>query len=183
MKLTREEYAALVKRSAPRSPLAKDMAQAFWIGGLICCVGQGLTDAFTALGAAPEDAGTWCSMALVFLGALLTGVGVYDRIARAAGAGTLVPITGFSNAVVSPALEFRADVRCIIRIVRENRDRRVSGLNPTKFIGKEVLEAAIIPHEFRLPRSQMGVADPSGSSFSEYYTHRRSYHATRSIVL
>lgn len=75
------------------------------------------------------------------------------------------------------------DVRCIIRIVRENRDRRVSGLNPTKFIGKEVLEAAIIPHEFRLPRSQMGVADPSGSSFSEYYTHRRSYHATRSIVL
>ena len=109
MKLTREEYAALVKRSAPRSPLAKDMAQAFWIGGLICCVGQGLTDAFTVLGAAPEDAGTWCSITLVFLGALLTGIGVYDRIARAAGAGTLVPITGFSNAVVSPALEFRAE--------------------------------------------------------------------------
>ena len=109
MNLTNEEYAALVKRSAPRSPLAKDMAQAFWIGGLICCVGQGLTDAFTVLGAAPEDAGTWCSITLVFLGALLTGIGVYDRIARAAGAGTLVPITGFSNAVVSPALEFRAE--------------------------------------------------------------------------
>ncbi len=183
MKLTNEEYAALVKRAAPRSPLGKDMLQAFWIGGLICCVGQGLTDAFAALGASRDDAGTWCSIALVFLGALLTGIGVYDRIARCAGAGTLVPITGFSNAVVSPALEFRADVRCIIRIVRENRDRRVSGLNPTKFIGKEVLEAAIIPHEFRLPRGQMGVADPSGSSFSEHYTHRRSYHATGSIVL
>lgn len=109
MKLTNEEYAALAKRAAPRSPLGKDMVLSFWIGGLICCVGQGLTDAFAALGASRDDAGTWCSIALVFLGALLTGIGVYDRIARRAGAGTLVPITGFSNAVVSPALEFRAE--------------------------------------------------------------------------
>lgn len=109
MKLTNEEYAALVKRAAPRSPLGKDMVLSFWIGGLICCAGQGLTDAFAALGASRDDAGTWCSIALVFLGALLTGIGVYDRIARRAGAGTLVPITGFSNAVVSPALEFRAE--------------------------------------------------------------------------
>lgn len=109
MKLTNEEYAALVKRAAPRSPLGKDMVLSFWIGGLICCVGQGLTDAFAALGTSRDDAGTWCSIALVFLGALLTGIGVYDRIARRAGAGTLVPITGFSNAVVSPALEFRAE--------------------------------------------------------------------------
>ena len=109
MKLTNEEYAALVKRAAPRSPLGKDMVLSFWIGGLICCVGQGLTDAFAALGASRDDAGTWGSITLVFLGALLTGIGVYDRIARRAGAGTLVPITGFSNAVVSPALEFRAE--------------------------------------------------------------------------
>lgn len=109
MKLTKEEYAALVRRSAPPSPLGRDLLRAFWVGGLICCVGQGLTDAFLALGAGREEAGAWCSAALIFLGALLTGVGVYDRIARYAGAGTLVPITGFSNAVVSPALEFRAE--------------------------------------------------------------------------
>ena len=183
MDMTNEEYGKYVKRMSPDSPLGKDLFHAFWIGGLICAVGELILTGWGALGLSEKDAATATSASLIFLGALLTGLGVYGRIAKMAGAGTLVPITGFANSIVSPAIEFRDDVRCIIRIVRENRDRRVSGLNPTKFIGKEVLEAAIIPHEFRLPRSQMGVADPSGSSFSEYYTHRRSYHATRSIVL
>ncbi|MCC8091138.1 MAG: stage V sporulation protein AC [Oscillospiraceae bacterium] len=109
MKMTNEEYAAYIKQKMPRSPLWKDMALAFVIGGAICCVGQGLTDTFSALGASEEDAGTWTSIALVFLGALLTGLGVYDRLAVCGGAGTLVPITGFADAVVSPALEFKTE--------------------------------------------------------------------------
>ncbi|MCC8155821.1 MAG: stage V sporulation protein AC [Oscillospiraceae bacterium] len=109
MKMTNEEYAAYIKQKMPRSPLWKDMALAFVIGGAICCVGQGLNDTFSALGASEEDAGTWTSIALVFLGALLTGLGVYDRLAVFGGAGTLVPITGFANAVVSPALEFKTE--------------------------------------------------------------------------
>ena len=109
MKMSNEEYAALVRRRAPRSPLGKDMFFAFCIGGLICCVGQGLHDLYAALGAAEEAAGTWTSISMVFLGALLTGLGVYDRIARYGGAGTLVPITGFANAVASPSLEFRTE--------------------------------------------------------------------------
>lgn len=182
MKMTNKEYLDYVRRKSPPSPLWRDVGKAFVAGGLLCCIGQ-LVLHFWGLYLDTADAAASTSVTMILLGAVLTGLGVYDKIAGFGGAGTLVPITGFANAMVAPALEFKSDVRCIIRIVRENRDRRVSGLNPTKFIGKEVLEAAIIPHEFRLPRSQMGVADPSGSSFSEYYTHRRSYHATRSIVL
>ena len=77
------------------------------------------------------SAATAVSVSLIFLGALLTGLGLYSKIAKLAGAGTVVPITGFANSVVAPALEFKTDVRCIIRIVRETRNRRVSGLNPT----------------------------------------------------
>ena len=76
---------------------------------MICTLGQALTDLYTACGAAPETASAWCSITLVFLGALLTGLGVYDDLARFAGAGSLVPITGFANAVVSPALEFKTE--------------------------------------------------------------------------
>ena len=183
MDMTPQAYQQYVQQKMKKSPIWKDVCLAFVIGGAICVLGQAIQNGWAALGLSKDDAGTAASCSLVALSSLLTGLNLYNKLARFGGAGTLVPITGFSNAVTSPALDFKADVRCIIRIVRENRDRRVSGLNPTKFIGKEVLEAAIIPHEFRLPRSQMGVADPSGSSFSEYYTHRRSYHATRSIVL
>ena len=109
MKMTNQDYEQYIKQKMPKSPLWKDMVCAFLIGGLICCVGQGLMDGYQALGASHEDAGTWCSVTLVFLGALLTGIGVYDDVARAAGAGTLVPITGFANAVVSPALEFKTE--------------------------------------------------------------------------
>ena len=109
MKMTNEQYAEYVKKKSPPSPLARDMLLAFVIGGGICCAGEGLTRGAAALGLSPENARTAASIALVFLGALLTGLGVYDDLARVAGAGTLVPITGFANSVVSPALEFKSE--------------------------------------------------------------------------
>ena len=110
MNMTNGEYNEYIKGMAPPSPLAKDLVKAFVVGGLICCAGQGLHmlyQDFAHLG--PEDAATAVSMTLIFLSALLTGLNVYDKLARFAGAGTLVPITGFANAVVSPALEFKTE--------------------------------------------------------------------------
>ena len=107
--MTNEEYAKYIKQKMPKSPFWKDLLLAFVIGGLICCVGQALMDGIKALGATEEDAGTWTSVTMIFLGASLTGIGVYDRIAKHAGAGTLVPVTGFANSVVSPALEFKTE--------------------------------------------------------------------------
>ena len=109
MKMTNEEYRAYVKAKMPTSPLGKDMLRAFYVGGLICCLGQGFMDLYTFLGQAPRDAAAFTSVSLIFLGALLTGLGVYDDIAKFAGAGTLVPITGFANSVVAPAVEFKAE--------------------------------------------------------------------------
>lgn len=114
MDMTPKEYQAYVKRMQKKSPLGKDMALAFVIGGLICVVGQAIGDGFRAAGLNTEDAGTATSVSLVFLSALLTGLGLYHRLARFGGAGTLVPITGFANAVVSPALDFKADESDII---------------------------------------------------------------------
>ena len=94
---------------APKSPIRKDCFHAFWIGGLICTIGQLLINGYTALGLEKTDAGTAASMTLVFLSALLTGLSVYDDIAKHAGAGTLVPITGFANAVAAPAVEFKTE--------------------------------------------------------------------------
>ena len=109
MKLSNEEYARYVREKMPKSPLWKDLILAFLFGGAICCVGQGFRDLYTALGADTETSGAWVSVTMVFLGAFLTGIGVYDRLARLGGAGTLVPITGFANAVASPALEFKTE--------------------------------------------------------------------------
>jgi len=108
-RMNEKEYAAVVKRASPPSPLGKNMLMAFLIGGLICCIGQGARDAWTALGLSAEDASAAASVTLVFLGALLTALGVYDKAAKTAGAGTLVPITGFANAVAAPAMEFKAE--------------------------------------------------------------------------
>ena len=107
MDMTNQEYLDYVAAKAKPSPLWKDMAWAFCVGGGICAGGQGLSALYQTLGAPKEDAGTWVSVTLIFLASLLTGLGVFDDIARRAGAGTLVPITGFSNAMVSPALEFK----------------------------------------------------------------------------
>ena len=108
MDMTNEEYAALVKRLAPKSKLWPDTARAFLVGGLICVLGQALVTLYMHWGASPEDAGIWC-ITLIFLGAMLTGLGWYDDIAKFAGAGSLVPITGFANAVAAPAIEYKTE--------------------------------------------------------------------------
>ena len=109
MDMTPQEYQEYVKRLAPKSPIWKDTAFAFFIGGAICTLGQLLQNGFLALGLEKTDAGTATSISLIFLSALLTGLNLYNSIARFAGAGTLVPITGFANAVVAPAIEFQTE--------------------------------------------------------------------------
>ena len=109
MNMTNEEYNEYIKKKQPRSPLGMDMLRAFLVGGLICAGGEGLRALYISLGLDTESAGTAVSISLVFLGALLTGLGLYDDIARFAGAGTLVPITGFANSVVSPAIDFKSE--------------------------------------------------------------------------
>lgn len=107
--MTEKQYGALVARMAPKSPMWRDCLSAFWIGGLICVVGQIFTNCYGAWGLEKQDAGTAASMTLVALSALLTGLSVYDDIAKHAGAGTLVPITGFANAIAAPAVEFKTE--------------------------------------------------------------------------
>ena len=109
MKMTNDEYKNYTDSHSPRSKSGRNMLRAFLVGGAICLVGQALIDIFMALGIDQETACTGGSVSLVFLGALLTGLGVYDDMAKFAGAGTLVPITGFANAMVSPALEFKSE--------------------------------------------------------------------------
>lgn len=109
MKMTNKDYADYIKKKSPNSRLGRNMLRAFLVGGLICCIGQGIINGCKAVGLDTETAGTACSVILVFLGALLTGLNVYDRIAKFSGAGTLVPITGFANSVVAPALEFKTE--------------------------------------------------------------------------
>ena len=107
--MTEKEYAKLVGEMAPKSPVVKDCILAFLVGGLICTLGQVFLNAYTALGLEKTDAGTATSMSLVFLSALFTGLSLYDNLAKHAGAGTLVPITGFANAVSAPAVEFKTE--------------------------------------------------------------------------
>ena len=107
--MTEKQYGALVARMAPKSPMWRDCLNAFWIGGLICVVGQIFTNCYGVWGLEKQDAGTAASMTLVALSALLTGLSVYDDIAKHAGAGTLVPITGFANAIAAPAVEFKTE--------------------------------------------------------------------------
>lgn len=108
-KLTNEAYNAYVQGKAKPSPLGKNLAWAFCVGGGICVLGQALLDGYGALGLDPGHARMAVSVTLIFVTALLTGVGVFDRFAKHAGAGTLVPITGFANAVVAPAMEFKQE--------------------------------------------------------------------------
>lgn len=107
--MTDKEYQKLSSSLAPKSPIVKDCLWAFVIGGLICALGQAAMEGFTALGLEKQDASTAASMSLVALSALLTGLSLYDDIAKHAGAGTLVPITGFANAVAAPAVEFKTE--------------------------------------------------------------------------
>ena len=107
--MTEKQYAKLVKQIGPASPVGKDCMNAFWIGGSICALGQVFLNLYTAWGLGKQDAGTAASMTLVVLSALLTGLSLYDNIAKHAGAGTLVPITGFANAIAAPAVEFKTE--------------------------------------------------------------------------
>lgn len=107
--MTPEEYQKYVKSIAPKSPIVKDTLFAFVIGGGICVVGQLIQNGWTATGLGKEEAGTATAMTLVLISALLTGLNLYNKIARFGGAGTLVPITGFANAVVSPAIDFKSE--------------------------------------------------------------------------
>ena len=107
--MTEKEYGKLVQEMAPKSPMWRDCLMAFLVGGLICTLGQLAINGYTALGLEKQDASTAASMTLVVLSALLTGLSLYDNIAKHAGAGTLVPITGFANAVAAPAVEFKTE--------------------------------------------------------------------------
>lgn len=109
VKISKKEYQALAAQMAPKSPLVKDMVLAFLIGGAICTLGQLVQNGWKAAGLNAERAGTATAISMVFLSSVLTALSVYDDIAKHAGAGTLVPITGFANAVVSPAMDFRAE--------------------------------------------------------------------------
>ena len=107
--MNKQQYAKIVEKNSPKSKSGVNCLKAFLVGGAICAVGQGLTDLYIALGLNKDDAATLCSVSLIFVGVLLTALRVYDNIAKHAGAGTLVPITGFANAVSSPAIEFKSE--------------------------------------------------------------------------
>ena len=107
--MTEKQYARLVGELVPQSPIWKDCLNAFWIGGLICVLGQLAMNGYSALGLDEKLSATATAMSLVTLSALLTGLSLYDNIAKFAGAGTLVPITGFANAIAAPAVEFKTE--------------------------------------------------------------------------
>ena len=107
MNISREKYKKYADAHAPRSSLLKDCARAFLVGGLLCTVGEALIELFEALGRTREDAGLLSAIVLVGAAAFITALGFFDDIAKFAGAGTLVPITGFANAVASAAIDSR----------------------------------------------------------------------------
>ena len=109
MERTKREYLDYVNSIGPKSPMVKNVLLAFLVGGAICCLGQLILNGFTALGLDQTDAGMLTSCSLVLLSVLATGLSLYDDLAKRAGAGTLVPITGFANALAAPAIEFRTE--------------------------------------------------------------------------
>ena len=109
MKMSNSEYGEYVKKKSPNSPVGGDLLKAFLVGGAICCLGQLILNGWIELGFDKDNAAVMTSITMVFLGALLTGLGVYGDMGKFAGAGTLVPITGFANSVAAPALEFKSE--------------------------------------------------------------------------
>ena len=107
--MTDKEYQALVEEMSPKSPMGKDCILAFVIGGLICTLGQLFINCYSAWGLDKDASGAAASMTLVVLSAVMTGLSLYDNLAKHAGAGTLVPITGFANAIAAPAVEFKTE--------------------------------------------------------------------------
>ena len=107
--VTKKEYSKIVEKHSGKSPLLKDCIRAFLIGGLVCTIGQAFRDFYKYVGLSKELSGTATSITLIFIASLLTAFGIFDKIGKFAGAGTLIPITGFSNAVTSPAMEFKSE--------------------------------------------------------------------------
>ena len=109
MEVSKQKYSKMVQKASPPSPLLKDMSAAFGVGGSICVLGQLLTEAYGMTELSEKGIKALVPITLIFLAAVLTALGIFDKIAKHAGAGTLVPITGFANAVVSPAIEYKAE--------------------------------------------------------------------------
>ena len=109
MNIGKKEYPKYADAHAPKSPVVADSMRAFLVGGLICAVAQGLTDLWKSLGLVKDDAGLLTSVVLVASAAFLTALGIFDNIAKVAGGGTLVPITGFANSVVSAAIDSKSE--------------------------------------------------------------------------
>ena len=109
MDMTPKAYQEYVKAKAPKSPIVRDCLRAFLVGGLICALGQAIQNGWLAAGLTKDDAGAATACCLVLLSAVLTGLNLYNNIGRFGGAGSLVPITGFANSVVSPAIDFKAE--------------------------------------------------------------------------
>ncbi len=109
MNMDSEAYKKFTKAHAPKSPMGKDCLRAFWVGGLICALAEGLSSLYRFFGITEENTKTLVPITLIFLTALLTGIGIFDDIAKFAGAGTLVPITGFANAMASPAIDYKSE--------------------------------------------------------------------------
>lgn len=109
--LSKEEYGEYVKKNAPKSPMWRSLIAAFVVGGLICCVGEGVSDVIKVIfpEMAEESVGAWTTVVMIFIGSLLTGLGVYDKLGHFAGGGSIIPITGFANSVVSPAMEYNRE--------------------------------------------------------------------------
>lgn len=107
--VSKQKYSKMVEKATKNSPIVKDCVKAFLIGGAICTIGQGLTELYMSFDMGKTQAQTLCSVTLVFIGVLLTAMHLYEKIAKHAGAGTLVPITGFANSVASPAIEFKSE--------------------------------------------------------------------------
>ena len=119
MRPSNQEYGKMAEKQSPPSPKIKDFVCAYVIGGLICVIGQLLMEWYNALGLPEKVVKMAVPSTIVFIAALLTGLKLFDKIAKHAGAGTLVPITGFANAIVSPAIEFKSDERDIIGLSRK----------------------------------------------------------------
>ena len=109
--IERKLYQEYVSNTAPKSPMMRSILAAFLVGGLICCIGEGIKDIIKLIEPTlqKEQVGSWVSISMIFLGSFLTAIGVYDKIGHYAGAGSIVPITGFANSVVSPAMEFNRE--------------------------------------------------------------------------
>jgi len=106
---TKKDYQKLVEQKSPNSPIWLNILKAFIVGGIICCIGQGITDWLKSLGLDKETVSATTSVILVFSGIFLTAIGVYSKIGKFAGAGSIVPITGFANSIASPAIEFKSE--------------------------------------------------------------------------